>query len=38
MGGGVEGEDMGVHIADSCWSMTENDKIMQSKYPSIKKN
>ena len=32
-----EGEDMGVPMADSCWCMTENHKILQSKYPSIKK-
>ena len=32
-----EGEDMGVPMADSCWCMRENHKIMKSNYPSIKK-
>ena len=32
-----EGEDMGILVADSCWCMTENHKILYSNYPSIKK-
>ena len=31
-----EGEDMGVPIADSCWCLTENHKILWSNYSSIK--
>ena len=30
-----EGGDMGVPMADSCWCMTENHKILQSNYSSI---
>ena len=29
--------DMGIPMADSCWCMTENHKILLSNYPSIKK-
>ena len=32
-----EGGDVGVPMADSCWCMTENLKILYSNYPSIKK-
>ena len=32
-----EGADMGVPMADSYWCLTENNKILWSKYPSIKK-
>jgi len=32
-----EGGDMGIPMTDSCWYMTENHKILQSDYPSIKK-
>ena len=34
--GGQEREDMGVPMADSCWCMTENHKILQSNHPLIK--
>ena len=33
-----EREDMGEPMADCCWCMTENHKILESNYPSIKKN
>ena len=29
--------DMGAPIADSCWCLTENNKILKSNYSSIKK-
>ena len=32
-----EGGDMGVPMADSCWCLTENNKILYSNYSSIKK-
>ena len=32
-----EGGDMGIPMADSCWCVTENHKILWSNYPSIKK-
>ena len=28
---------MGIPMGDSCWCLTENNKILQSNYPSIKK-
>ena len=31
-----EGGDMDVPMADSCWCLTENHKILESNYPSIK--
>ena len=34
---GWEGGDMGVPTADSCWCVTESHKILESNYPSIKK-
>lgn len=32
-----DGGDMGVPMAGSCWCLTENNKILLSNYPSIKK-
>ena len=31
-----KGGDMCIPVADSCWGLTENDKILLSNYPSIK--
>ena len=36
-GGTWEGGDMDIPMTDSCWCMIENQKILESKYPSIKK-
>ena len=33
-----EGGDMCIPMADSCGYLTENNKLMQSNYPSIKNN
>ena len=38
-GGGTgvqKGEDMCIPMADSCWGLTESNKILESNYPSIK--
>ena len=36
-GTGVQnGEDMCIPMADSCWGLTESNKILESNYPSIK--
>ena len=32
-----KGGDICIPMADSCWGLTENNKILQSNYPSIKK-
>ena len=32
-----KGGDVCIPMADSCWGLTENNKILESKYPSIKK-
>ena len=34
--GGSKGGDICIPMADSCWSLTENSKILWSYYPSIK--
>ena len=33
---GQKGGDIGILMAESCWGLTENSKILQSNYPSIK--
>ena len=33
-----EEDDIGIPMPDSCWGLTENNKIILSNYPSIKKN
>ena len=35
--GGSKGGDIGIPMADWCWGLTENNKILESNYPSIKK-
>ena len=35
-GGRWEGGDICIPMADSCWGLTENNKILESNYPSIK--
>ena len=32
-----KGGDIHIPMADSCWGLTENSKILQNSYPSIKK-
>ena len=34
---GWEGGDICIPMTESCWGLTENNKILQSNYPSIKK-